>query len=262
MKRYIYFAASPLRNFATSLYNISMQLSRFETVAQQVLEGSFKRLFGGYLEPQEVASRLARAMEDGIDDALSPDLFTVALHPRDYEHLCQQSGLETELAAYITRLVRQLGLGLAQRPLIRLISDKKAAQNRPRITAVFQDSHHRQITELHSVPVVQEEIIDAVMGLSAFLVVNGRKTYPIQKPIITVGRRNKNDIVLPVAAVSRRHVQLRWRYGRFILYDLTNRGRTAVNGIKVSEWPLQSGDVINISGQTLIYGEDTKDMSH
>ncbi len=231
-----------------------MPLSQFETAAQQLLEGSFKRLFGGYVEPQEVASRLARAMEDGSQNGRSPDEFTVTLHPRDYAHLCQQPNLEVDLATVITRLAGQTGLILEQRPLIHITPSDSMKRHHLRVTAVFQTETDAP-TAYQSPAAIQDNITAAVGAMEAYLVVDGRKTISLHKPIITLGRRSENDIVLSASTVSRQHAQLRWRYGRFILYDLGGRGQTAVNGQQVHEWPLQSGDIINISGHTLIYGE-------
>ena len=232
----------------------AMPLSRFETAAQQLLEGSFKRLFGGYVEPQEVAARLARAMEDGAINGRSPDEFTVSLHPRDYAYLYQQPDLEAGLATVITRLAGQTGLILEQRPLIHINPSDDMKRHHLRVTAVFQTEIDAP-TELQPPASAQDAITAAVAAMEAYLVIDGRKTILLEKPIIALGRRSENDIVLDTSTVSRQHAQLRWRYGRFILYDLNGRGQTAVNGQQVHEWPLQSGDIINISGHTLIYGE-------
>ncbi|MCA9934185.1 MAG: hypothetical protein KC415_09690, partial [Anaerolineales bacterium] len=52
--------------------------------------------------------------------------------------------------------------------------------------------------------------------------------------------------------------QIRWRYGRFILYDLSGRGRTAVNGESITECVLQPGDVIALGDTLIIYGEGSE----
>ena len=63
-------------------------------------------------------------------------------------------------------------------------------------------------------------------------------------------------MVLDAATVSRRHAQLRWRYGHFVLYDLSQRhGRTTVNNQPVTECVLQPGDVITLSQIKLLYAE-------
>ncbi len=55
--------------------------------------------------------------------------------------------------------------------------------------------------------------------------------------------------------MSRRHAQLRWRFGRFVLYDLGSRAGTWVNDQPVDEFVLRAGDVIRIADTTFIYGE-------
>jgi pSer/pThr/pTyr-binding forkhead associated (FHA) protein len=61
--------------------------------------------------------------------------------------------------------------------------------------------------------------------------------------------------------VSRRHAQLRLRFGRYTLYDLDSQSGTLVNGQPVQEWVLQPGDVMSLGGVNLIYTEDTDDLS-
>lgn len=72
---------------------------------------------------------------------------------------------------------------------------------------------------------------------------------------MTIGRRIDNDIVIESPSISRRHAQIRWRYGRFVIYDLGSRGGTKVNGERVTESVLHNGDVISLSQVPLIYGE-------
>jgi pSer/pThr/pTyr-binding forkhead associated (FHA) protein len=64
-----------------------------------------------------------------------------------------------------------------------------------------------------------------------------------------------NDIVIESPSISRRHAQIRWRYGRFVIYDLGSSGGTQVNGQRVTESVLHNGDVIMLSQVALIYGE-------
>ncbi|MFQ5421118.1 MAG: aminotransferase class V-fold PLP-dependent enzyme, partial [Anaerolineae bacterium] len=98
-----------------------------------------------------------------------------------------------------------------------------------------------------------------LLARRAFLVVNGRQHIPLNKPILTIGRRADCDIVLAASSVSRQHAQIRWRHGRFVLFDISSRGRTAVNGIRKQEHILHSGDVIQLSQESLIYAEDWGD---
>ena len=94
-----------------------------------------------------------------------------------------------------------------------------------------------------------------IAALDAYLIVDGQRHIPLTKPITSLGRSTENDVVLDAPTVSRKHAQIRWRYGRFILYDVSNRGRTKVNHQPVTETALKSGDVIALSDVLLIYGE-------
>ena len=78
---------------------------------------------------------------------------------------------------------------------------------------------------------------------------------PLNRPLTTMGRRTENDVVLDLPSVSRQHAQIRWRLGRFVLYDVSSRGRTLVNGHPISEHVLRPGDVIALSDALLVYGE-------
>ena len=71
---------------------------------------------------------------------------------------------------------------------------------------------------------------------------------PISEAVVTIGRSLDNDIVIDERTVSRRHAQLRRRYGQYVIYDLGSRGGTLVNGHPVRESPLDDGDVVTLGG--------------
>jgi pSer/pThr/pTyr-binding forkhead associated (FHA) protein len=95
----------------------------------------------------------------------------------------------------------------------------------------------------------------ALLELDAFLIVEGGRHVPLDKPVVTLGRRSDNDVIIDATAVSRQHAQIRWRFGRFVLYDTSSRGRTMVNGVRVKEQVLQSGDVIALSDVLIVFAE-------
>ncbi len=61
--------------------------------------------------------------------------------------------------------------------------------------------------------------------------------------------------------VSRRHAQLRWRFGRHVLYDLGSSGGTTVNGRAITEAALEPGDVFSLGGADIIYGRDPQEQA-
>jgi hypothetical protein len=229
-----------------------MPLSRFESLARRLVEGSFKRLLGGQLEPLEIATHLARALEDNQ----KAGIFQIYLHPRDYENIYRQNPrLTSDLATYLMQLAQQGGIILSTRPQIELTADSDMHPHQVRVEAHKEATTMQIPTQVHERKTAADLATAAIESLDAFLIVEGRTHIPLDRPLLTIGRRVDNDLVLDSPAISRRHAQIRWRYGRFILYDLSHRGRTAVNEQPITEHALQPGDVISLSDIPLIYAE-------
>jgi len=228
-------------------------------MAQGLVEGSFSRLLGGDLEPLEVASRLARAMEDGQKNGQAPDVYTVSLNPVDYEKLRQKNGqLEIELANAVIKLAQQADLRLKEQPQIKLAADPGLKTRQVQVKASFLESvgSTTQLSLKSDILAAEQAMLVELLAVDAYLIVDGGRHVALERPLLTIGRRTDNDLVVDAATVSRRHAQIRWRYGRFVLYDLSGRpGRTLVNSQPITEYALQSGDVITLADIKLIYGE-------
>ncbi len=102
----------------------------------------------------------------------------------------------------------------------------------------------------------------------AFVIVDGIKVIPLNQPLIRIGRRLENNLVLDDPRVSRTHAELRAINGRYVLFDLNSTGGTYVNGVKITQSVVYPGDVISLAGVNLVYGQknppprpDLKDTS-
>ena len=73
---------------------------------------------------------------------------------------------------------------------------------------------------------------------------------------ISVGRKSENNIQLIHRGVSGRHAELRWVDGRVQLTDLQSTNGTFVNGKRISEVELHSGDELRFDAVSfrVIYG--------
>lgn len=233
-------------------------ISRMERLLREAVEGSFGRLFGGHVEPMDVAVQLVQVMEDSTTSAFSSAAYEIALHPADYELLLEQNpSLADDLADAAWKLARRYGLALAARPKIDIVEDQSLRRH------AFQISRKDSATDMPGLDTTQivdraqsvEKVLASIREVDAFLIIQGRRHVALDKALITIGRRPDNDIVLDSASVSRQHAQIRWRFDRFVLYHVSNRARTKVNGEVVSEHVLRPGDVIALSDAMLIYGE-------
>ncbi len=66
---------------------------------------------------------------------------------------------------------------------------------------------------------------------------------------LLVGRHPACDVVLADTSVSRRHAQLTYRDGVWVLQDLASTNGTAVNGERVGRAALCAGDIIVLGNQ-------------
>lgn len=93
----------------------------------------------------------------------------------------------------------------------------------------------------------------------AFLIVDGVYVVALDRPVVSIGRKGDNNIVIGNPHVSRYHAHIRRVGKRYFLVDLGSTVGTSVNGRRIQEAELQSGDVISIGGVPLIFGKGEVD---
>ena len=230
---------------------------RLERLAQELIEGSFDRVLGAGSTSGKIAGRLAKAMEESELEGLAADSYIVRLSPKDFNGIPGAgSQMETMLASYLTRLAREGGLVLAGQPAVELIADDDLTRSQILIEA-RQSTQTNDLTK--SRPIVTLDGPQSRAATEAFLIIYGRQHVPLEGPIANLGRQLDNDIVVEDPTVSRRHAQLQWRHGHYVIYDLGSRAGTLVNGQQVAECVLQAGDVLTLGNVSIIYGEEQRD---
>ena len=75
--------------------------------------------------------------------------------------------------------------------------------------------------------------------------------FVLDKEIMTVGRRDDNDIRIDNLAVSGHHAKLLTIFDDSFLEDLDSTNGTYVNGRPITKHPLKNGDVIVIGKHEL-----------
>jgi pSer/pThr/pTyr-binding forkhead associated (FHA) protein len=236
-------------------------LARVETLAEQLVEGSFARLFGQRLHPREVAMRLARAVEDNLrtedttEQLVAPSAYWLHLNADDYDALLIATpNLAQQLAESVIDIANRLGARLDMLPVVQIEPDQTLAPRALQIEAQWAESEARSTQVLAA---FQPDVNDTpVPNRHPQLIVHGQVHIPLDRTVMNIGRRQTNHIVIDDNRVSRAHSQLRLRFGRYVLYDLGSTGGTFVNGQRISEWILRHGDVISLAGATLVYVED------
>ena len=77
--------------------------------------------------------------------------------------------------------------------------------------------------------------------------------YSLDKEVMTIGRKDDNDIRIDNLAVSSHHAKLLTIFGDSFLEDLNSTNGTFVNGRSVSKHALKNGDIITIGKHELRY---------
>ena len=68
---------------------------------------------------------------------------------------------------------------------------------------------------------------------------------------LLLGRAPEADIVLDHETVSRRHAELLWRGGTWVIHDIGSRNGTALNGRCIERAQLRPGDFVSFAAMTL-----------
>jgi len=237
-------------------------LARFEDFTEKLVDGAFQRLRGRRLEPVEIARRLGRAMEDnqtiGAGKIFVPNVYRAALHPETFQQFVSfKEPLEEELASYLADEAERQGYHFVGRPHVTLIAERKV---RPGSLAVSAELVGGVSGSADSIDVTQamrtDEIRDAALAAQLdqaeqLRLIIGQRIIPLSNPPISIGRSLDNDVIVQTASVSRRHAQIIFRYGRWLLRDLHSTHGTLVNGRPIEECVLRAGDVVTLGDVTV-----------
>ncbi len=230
------------------------RLARFEELAQSLLENSLQRVLSGGLEPGAIVMALLDKREELARSGITAGSYEIYLNEVELQSLL---ALRPDLADELGSALAQAAAdnGSQNIPAVLIKSDSAMPRNEFRIEVLAEgDPQSGRTTSVR--PADEAFILSLLQALDAFLIVEGKRHVPLDRPFITIGRHIDNDIVVDHASVSRHHVQIRFRNGHFVLYDAGSRGGTTVNSQPVQEWVLRPGDLIYLARRVpLIYGE-------
>jgi hypothetical protein len=235
-------------------------LSRVEGLIRKMVEEPFTWLNGGALDPFQLATHLTRYYDLQPAEQPQPNHFTVTISPRDYKEIEQGiATLERQVADYIVVIAGRRGNHLKAPPDVSIEQSESEKDHSAHVRAEYKEKAMESGTAVYAFEGT-DATQEAIRAADAFLIVQGRQHISLDRPIIRIGRRVDNDIVLDSPSISRQHAQIRWRQRYFVLYDVSSHSRTYVNGTPVAEHILRPGDVIALSDVFLVYGEGRDDI--
>lgn len=234
--------------------------AQLEKQFERFIERPLQRLFGGRLEPADIAKHLSRAMEDERQifsgRLIGPNLYEVRLSTEDQAHFkSYEATLRQDLSDYLVDLAERRGITLLGRPEIRMLPTEELKRGDIQVSAQLVDragetQHTRQFTvPLQAVDAPEEP---AEMAAPAWLEMRDR-TVALSEPFVTLGRSMDNDIIVEEDDVSRQHAQIKLKGGNYVVTDLQSANGTKVNGQRITECVLRDGDELCLATSCMTF---------
>jgi hypothetical protein len=224
------------RSIADSLLGASGRLSSNESIARQLT--------------QEIA---ACTRVDSHNRNYAPDQYTLSLNPFDFEDLqLRASHTQSILSKILRKALEGVDFIVVRDPHITLATDPTLRRNEVRVIA-WHGTDPLQFTK----EIDEKKIEDFNRPpAGAFLLIEGKRYFPLTEQMIKIGRRLDNHLILEDRHVSRTHARLEVVGGHYVITDLNSTAGTRINGRLATRHTLRPGDIISIAAIQMIYGED------
>lgn len=239
-------------------HRLTTRLRRLEQRLENFIEGNAARLFPTVQTQRDLAASLVQAMLTGIENEpdgalIGPNLFTLSTSPEWAAELNANPILLAGLTQMLQDESKQAGLDFQSPLAIRVQESFQLLPGQYRVQA----THSRVNLGSTSAMETQNSPPVEVVPAHAFLIVDGVQVFLLTQPVINIGRRPDNHLVIDDARISRLHAQLRAVHGQYVIFDLDSTGGTWVNGERIRQSTLIPGDVVSLSGVPLVYGQET-----
>lgn len=235
---------------------MKLNLSGLEKRLQNLVEGSASLFFSVHKKKDHLVACLLEAFHQGLQvgaegEKLVPNLFILGASPEQAEQMQNDRGLMNEMHQLLQQAAVRAGAQFIDTPVIRIHPAADLKPGEFRVHALNSRQGLPQTSDIE----ISAEAGPHQMPPGAFFIVNGESIFPLTLPVINIGRRPDNQLVIDDVRVSRLHAQLRAVQNHFLIFDLDSTGGTFINGERIRQGVLKSGDVISISGVPLVYGE-------
>jgi hypothetical protein len=236
------------------------RLEQLEIRLQALVEGPARRLFPGRQISDLLAERLLLAVRDGLHvDAdgkiAAPEHLIVFISPGELEHFKHARWLE-ELETALRAGGSEAEICFPDEHFLQVQTDPALATGEVRVTTQDSGSAISRTNGMQA----RADSAETEQLAEAFLIVDGTRLFPLEQPVVNIGRRPDNQLVIDDPRVSRTHAQLRVVHGRHVIFDLDSNGGTWVNGQQVRQQELSAGDVILLAGLPLVYGQESQGL--
>jgi diguanylate cyclase (GGDEF)-like protein len=124
------------------------------------------------------------------------------------------------------------------------------------------DKH--QITRVANISPVSR---DGMPGVGCLVIIYGKdlgRKFELYDEVVTIGREPENTISLNSDSVSRKHVQITYCKGDYLIEDLKSTNGTYLNDLQITKAKLNNGDLVKIGEIVLkfLFSSDIEALYH
>jgi hypothetical protein len=236
-------------------------LDEFEELLQKTLESRIFNWLPDQTSTQEIIKEILVAIKAAYGeekDALIHADFMIHVSPDDYSTWFSNQIDLTQFSRLLTAAMTAAGIQTAKPLAFHIMADSRLNRGKVSIQPAQSsletgEPHHLGFAEKRNLQEREPEVEDEMRAF--FTCANG-DIFHLEKPVINVGRREANDIVLADQRVSRLHAQVRRVKNQHILFDLNSTGGTLLNDRPIIQATLSTGDVVSFGGVLMIYAEE------
>ena len=179
-----------------------------------------------------------------------PEIIRINVSPEDEEGIPElKEMLQLSMPDILTQLARERYV-VRNEPLVTTHVDDELLKSEMKIIALPLADNVEDTAVLTTEEAPPQKA--AVIIRASLLFPDGRE-FPLENPIINIGRNPENHLILDDPMVSRHHAQIRFINGVHHIFDIQSTSGTYINDTMIEHGILNSGDVIRIANQKLIY---------
>ena len=235
------------------------RLDQIEEKIRELFEGSSTK-FPWVNEYSLMVNRLGEAIQDcivnsDIEGAVVPSRFQLYMNREGKKFLEHQKGWEEAFATLVIETAAEHGLRFEKTSEFTIVVKNSLNTGEVQVKGLSSDPLPDQTGAMPIKKSPKETSLQQACN-KASLLLEGEILYPLEKPVINIGRKSNNHLVINDLRVSRTHAQIRAVQDGFLIFDIGSSGGTYINGERINQKKLKPGDVISLAGVKLIYIED------
>lgn len=233
------------------------KIDDLERRLRDLVEGSLTHTPSSSQLEMELSDRLEKALWEGIvvqqdGNRWAPDFYQVDISHRLSLILGVDPDTCNRLSEHLLNMCKKENLSVHTPLRLRITPDLSHQTEHISVRASLSSIEFPETSAFTS----EDYLVNKSIPLNAYLIVGGNRVFQLTQPVINIGRRPDNHLVIDDPRVSRVHAQLRVIRGHYNIIDLNSTGGTYVNGIRKMQSVLFPGDIISLAGLSLVFGQD------